>query len=464
MSKKSLSSGDGFAEYSQEDMQYAQKLSEMIQYKTIAVDAGGEQLQFDEYRKKLGTLFPTFFSRVDEIDIPGAYLWRIAGSSKKDPALILAHSDVVDAPGEWEYPPFSGTIKDGMVHGRGAIDNKGMLSSALCAMERLLNENFEPKNDIYIVSTQNEESTSAGILQCREYFERNGLFFSSILDEGGVVTCDVMPGIKNDMAIIGLCEKGYIDMRFTAKSSGGHSGSPGKGNPLARLSGFINYIETHSVFKTKTLPTVRGMFEAVSPHMSFPFRLLLGNFWLYGALLKILLPRMNPSIGAMLKTTIVFTRCEGSTSNNVIPVKASATANIRNLPGESCKKVIDKLSYLAKKYDLETEVLYQKDPSSETSVKSDAVKALFDVVKQVFPATVVAPYMAITATDCCRLDGLSDNIFRFSPLRSTGEEIAAMHGDNERVGIAQLGRAVEFFYVYLQLNLPQIRFFHKQTQ
>jgi len=448
--KKSLPLGRGYDEYSPEDMLCAQKLSEMIKHKTIALDAGGEQIEFDEYRKKLETLFPRFFSCADEIDIEGAYLWKLNGSGEAKPSLILAHSDVVEAQGEWEHPPFSGAIKDGVIYGRGAIDDKGMLCGVLCAAEKLLGEGFVPKGDLYIVSTHNEETSSAGILRCREYFERSGLIFSSILDEGGAITCDVMPGVKNDMAMVGLCEKGYIDMRFTAKGSGGHSGSPAKNNPLARLAGFINHVETHNVFKTKTLSTVRGMFAAVAPHMSFPYRLLLGNFWLYGALLKIVLPGLNPSIGAMLKTTIVFTRCEGSAANNVVPAKATAVANIRNLPGESHDEVIGKLLRLAKKYDLEAEVLSRKGASKETSLKTGAVQSVFEVVRRVFPGTVIAPYMTVGATDCCRLDGLSDGIVRFSPIRATGEEIAAMHGINERVGVAQLGRAVEFFCRFIR--------------
>jgi len=448
--KKTLPLGADFDGYSEEDVAYAEKLSEMIRYKTIAIDAGGEEAQFDAYRAKLDTLFPLFFSRVAEIDIDGAYLWKIGGTSCEKPALVLAHSDVVDADGQWEHPPFSGVIQDGMIYGRGVLDNKGMLCTLLSALERLLGEGFTPKQDLYIASTHNEESSSGGAIRCREYFEGEGITLASVLDEGGMITCGIMPGIQHDVAMAGLCEKGYIDLRFIAKSSGGHSGSPSKGNPLARLAALINHVETRRVFKTKLSPTVRGMFHAVAPYMGFSYRLLLSNFWLYGGLLKITLPRISPDMGAMLRTTIVFTRCEGSGANNVIPTMASAIANIRTLPGESCEEVISKLSRLAKKYDIETVVLSQKEASSETSIKSEVVTAIFDTIRQVFPGTVVSPYMTIGATDCCRLDGLSDHIIRFSPLRATGEELEAVHGNNERLGIAALGRGVAFFYQYFK--------------
>ena len=155
----------------------------------------------------------------------------------------------------------------------------------------------------------------------------------------------------------------------------------------------------------------------------------------------------------MMQTTIVFTRCEGSSANNVIPTTASAIANIRNLPGDSFEEVTDKLSRIANKYGIETEVIMQKAASSETSVKSDVVAALSSTIMQVFPGTIVTPYMTIGATDCCRLDGLSEHIIRFSPLRVTSDELAAVHGDNERIGVAQLGRGVEFFYMYIKAQL-----------
>ena len=447
--KKTLPAGKRYDKHSDEDLVYAERLSEMIKFKTIAVDAGGDQLQFDGFKKKLGELFPVFLRRAEEILIDGAYLWKIKGATDGKPALILAHCDVVEADGGWEAPPFDGVIKDGFIHGRGAFDNKGMLCALLSAAEHLLEEGFTPQYDIYIGSTHNEESSSEGIFHCRDYFEQNGIAFRSILDEGGAVTCGMMPGVENDMAMVGLCEKGYMDIRFTFKGSGGHSSSPAKGNPLAQLSAFINYIENKKVFRKRIPPTVREMFRAVAPHMRFPHRLLLCNFWLYSGLLKAVLPGIDPNIGAMMQTTIVFTRCEGSSSNNVIPTTAWAVANIRNLPGESCEEVAAKLSAIAKKFGLEAEVLSEKCASSETSAESDAVAALSGMIGQVFPGTVVTPYMTTGATDCCRLDSLSEQIVRFSPLRVTGEELEAVHGDNERLGIAQLGRGVEFFKLYL---------------
>ena len=447
--KKSLPVNDVFGSWSPEDMLCAEKLSEMVKFKTLGVTSGGDQAEFDRYRDKLDLLFPEFFSHVEELSIEGAYVWRIKGAGGGLPALILAHSDIVEAQGKWDDPPFAGIIKDGKIYGRGTLDNKGMLCAALTASEKLLCNGFAPKDDVYIVSTQNEETTSAGAINCREYFEKNGIRFGSILDEGGAITCDVMPGVANDMALAGLCEKGYIDMRFTAVSSGGHSSSPGKGTPIARLAAFVNHIETRRVFRIRILPTLRDMFKAVSPHMAFPYRLLLGNFRLYGLLLRLVLPGISPQIGAMMKTTIVFTRCEGGEANNVIPTSASVTANIRNLPGESCEEVIEKLEGIAKRYGITAEVVSRKPASSVTRADSEVVRRVFSIVEKIHPGAIAVPYLTIGATDCCRLNGLSDNIIRFSPLRASGEEVDAMHGDNERIGIAELGRAADFFLEYI---------------
>ena len=109
-----------------------------------------------------------------------------------------------------------------------------------------------------------------------------GVKLDLVLDEGGAVVEAPMPGLKGHYAMLGILEKGYADVRFVARSKGGHSSTPPKHTPIARLSAFVDHVERHPPFKKKFPPPVKDMFAALAPDMAFPFRLLFGNLWLFG--------------------------------------------------------------------------------------------------------------------------------------------------------------------------------------
>ncbi len=196
--------------------------------------------------------------------------------------------------------------------------------------------------------------------------------------------------------------------------------------------------------------TVSQMLSSIAPYMTFPLRLLLGNMWLFKPIAKAVLPAFSPSIGAMMKTTIVFTRAEGSGLNNVIPETAKMVANIRNMPTQSKEAVFAKLAKTAKKHDLEMNILYDKSASSLTDANHKEFRVIKETIQKTMPSTIVCPYVTIGATDCCHLDKFSDAIIRFSPIRVSGEQLSAMHGINENVGVAELEKAIEFFYNYIK--------------
>ena len=59
------------------------------------------------------------------------------------------------------------------------------------------------------------------------------------LDEGGMILQEPVPGVKKAFAMIGVGEKGCADLRFIARSKGGHASMPGKNTPLVRLGKFM---------------------------------------------------------------------------------------------------------------------------------------------------------------------------------------------------------------------------------
>ena len=103
----------------------------------------------------------------DEVAIDGIgnVIGRIHGQDRKLPALVLnTHLDHVDPgdPSLWAVPPYSGTIVDGHIIGRGACDIKGPLAVQVYAMAALRRSGRRPRRDVVFTGVVQEEIGGAG--------------------------------------------------------------------------------------------------------------------------------------------------------------------------------------------------------------------------------------------------------------------------------------------------------------
>ena len=425
---------------------YAKDLSRMIRCETISVRESGPAEKFARYRAELEQLFPLVHERLERTLIGDAMLFKWRGTDPARGAVVLmAHSDVVPAAGEWDHPPFAGEIADGCVWGRGAMDTKGSLCALFNAVEELLAEGFTPPCDVYLASSNNEEIMGDGAPNTVTWLTDHGVKLDLVLDEGGAVIEAPMPGLNGKYAMLGVLEKGYADVRFTAVSAGGHSSTPPKGTPLARLAAFVNRVETRPPFPVKITPPVKAMFAAMAPDMAFPFRLLFGNLWLFGPLLKRVIPKVSGQAGALLHTTCAFTMAQGSDAPNVIPTEASVTANLRFMVHQGREASLQALEKLANKYGLRMEVLYACDCSPVVDVHSAGYAYIRQCVREVFPEAGIAPYVMLGGTDAKHYAKVCDCALRFAPTALTPQQLASMHARNENLSVDALARAVAFY-------------------
>ena len=425
---------------------YAKDLSRMIRCETISVRESGPAEKFARYRAELEQLFPLVHERLERTLIGDAMLFKWRGTDPARGAVVLmAHSDVVPAAGEWDHPPFAGEIADGCVWGRGAMDTKGSLCALFNAVEELLAEGFTPPCDVYLASSNNEEIMGDGAPNTVTWLTDHGVKLDLVLDEGGAVIEAPMPGLDGKYAMLGVLEKGYADVRFTAVSAGGHSSTPPKGTPLARLAAFVNRVETRPPFPVKITPPVKAMFAAMAPDMAFPFRLLFGNLWLFGPLLKRVIPKVSGQAGALLHTTCAFTMAQGSDAPNVIPAEASVTANLRFMVHQGREASLQALEKLANKYGLRMEVLYACDCSPVVDVHSAGYAYIRQCVREVFPEAGIAPYVMLGGTDAKHYAKVCDCALRFAPTVLTPQQLASMHARNENLSVDALARAVAFY-------------------
>ena len=432
----------------QEATTYAKKLAQMIQVKTLSYDETLSNDQpFIELKDVMKSLFPHVFKTMIRKDFKGEALlmhWR--GKNQSKPIVLMSHLDVVDVEDKgWDVEPFSGLIKSGSIYGRGSLDTKSTVFAFYQACESLIETGYTPEQDIYLFSSTNEETSGPGAKLAVDYLKSQGVTPFLVLDEGGAIVTNALPTVKKPLAMVGILEKGYANIEFIAKSNGGHSSTPPKHTPIARLSAFVNDVESKFPLKTQMIPEVQQIFKVAAPYMKGPLRFLFVNLWLFKPLMTWLLPKLSPYGRALLSTTIAFTMVKGSDQANVIPSEARLVANIRTHTIQNVEDSFQVLQRIAKKYDIEAKIKMSREASPITDIEGDSYRYLKEIIKKEFPDVTVSPYLMLGGTDCRFFNEISLGALRFSPIRLDQSELSKMHGHNESIRISTLVEAVRFY-------------------
>lgn len=434
----------------------AKKLSTMVQYETVSVRDEPDAEKFRGFHKVLEELFPRVFANLEKIEIDGNLLMKWKGQSSEHPIMLMSHMDVVPAGGGWSHDPFGGEISDGKVWGRGTGDTKCSVMAFYQAVEDLLEEGYVPSVDVYLCSSCTEEVGGDGAPKIVGWLKEHGVHLAMLCDEGGGIISKPVAGIPGRFAMIGVYEKGSGDVKFTARSSGGHASTPPKNTPIVRIAKFIAHIEKKNPMKLKFSREVDEMFRRLSPYAGFGMRLVLGNLWLFKPLLKKLMPAISSQAAAMLRTTVAFTMQKGSDAYNVIAQEAWVTANMRFIPHQQSEESISILTKIAKKYGLETEVLCAMDSSPSLDIKGRAFRLTEAAIAATFHGLPTSPYVVTGATDCRFYNDVCDNCVRFSPVIYGSEQMKGMHGIDENIETNCLPGAVEYYknIIRLQQQFP----------
>ena len=425
---------------------YGTKLAQMIRCETISSRDHQDVTKFENFHKVLADLFPNVHSRCEKHVFDGSLLFKWAGRGEADPIILMSHQDVVEAGGKWDHEPFSGDIDEtGRVWGRGTVDTKGSLFCIFTALEELIGSGFIPAGDVYIASSCTEEISGPGAPATVEYLKSQGVKPSLVLDEGGMILEAPMAGAKGLYAMVGVVEKGYADVKFTARSNGGHASAPGKNTPLVRLGRFMADIEDHPPFARKISPTMEEMFRRLAPNMGFGLKAVLSNLWLFKPLLLKVLPGINASAGAMTQTTLAFTTAKGSDGLNVLPQEAYVTGNMRLIHHQDGPASFEAVRKIAARYGIETEVLYEDAPCPVVGFDSKQFKLIEEITADVYPRVQVSPYVMTGGTDAKFYKDICPNCIRFAPLYIDKQQYGSVHGLNENIFQGALPYAVDFY-------------------
>ena len=430
---------------------YAKILSSLIQAETISVYGQKDKSKFLAFQELLRSTFPRLFSTAEFEDFDGSFVLKLKGETDEQPILLMNHQDVVEASGEWTHPPFSGEISQGKVWGRGTLDTKGGLFAMMQAAEEVLESGMKPYRDVYFVSTCTEEVGGEGGEEISNAFYERGLRFKLVLDEGGMIVHEPIAGAQGSFAMIGVGEKGYADLKFLARSSGGHASTPPKNSPLVRLGKFMAAVDKKRVFRAEMSPTVCEMFTRIGKQMKGGMKFLLGNAKAFKSLLVKVMPAVSNAGNAMLQTTLAFTMADGSDGTNVLPQEAWVIGNMRYSHHQGREDSIRAITEFAKKFGVETSVLEAGCPSTLSSYKSEEFAWVERAARAVYPDVHTTPYVMTGASDCRFMSKVSDNCLRFTPFAIDDKQLESIHGIDENVDVATLAPAVDFYkYILLE--------------
>ncbi len=425
-----------------------QSLASLVRCRTVS-DNNKENEDEAEF-KKLEALLPELFPRVFErciLEKPSdrSILIKWKGKAHDAPTVFMSHYDVVSvSEADWEKPPFDGIIENGVLWGRGTLDTKGTLNGILSAAEILISDGFIPANDIYFAFGGDEEVNGYGAPEIVKLFKKRGITPALVLDEGGAVVENVFPGVKKPCALIGIAEKGMLNIEYSVKGGGGHSSSPAPHTPVGRLSSACVKMEKKP-FKYRLTKPAAEMLDTLGRNSTFLFRIIFANLWLFSPVLNLLTKKTGGELNALVRTTTAFTQMEGSKGMNVIPPSAKMVSNHRIMAPETTDYVLERVKKTVNDDRVEIKAIYGMNPSRISSTKCEGYDRVKKAVSYTWTDAIVSPYLMLACSDSRHWGEISDRVYRFSAMALSKEERATIHGNNERIPLATIAKTVEFF-------------------
>jgi carboxypeptidase PM20D1 len=426
-----------------------QHFKQALTYKTISYGdpALFDSSQFIGFRKFLERTYPNFHSKLSQEIIEGyslLYMWQGKDPQLK-PVILMAHQDVVPIEEAtktmWTVDPFAGEVKEGFIWGRGTADDKINLISMMEAVEKLLAQDFQPERTIYFSFGHDEEIGGKGAIAIAALLKSRNIEAEYVLDEGGIVTLTKMPGISKPLALLGTSEKGYLSLELSVEEAGGHSSMPAKETSIDILSKALVNLRSQPFPSDLTGSTLEGT-EYLGPEMPFFQRMAFANRWLFKGII-ISNYEKSPQSAAMVRTTMVPTIIDAGVKDNVVPTVATATVNLRLLPGDASEKVIEEVKRKIgdDRVTIKNKNTFFSEATSVTSAESAGYKKVDEAIKKSLPQTISAPFLMIGATDSRYFGEVSANIIKFSPMIDP----IGFHGIDERVSVDSYKTALWFY-------------------
>ncbi|MBE9464292.1 M20/M25/M40 family metallo-hydrolase [Dyadobacter subterraneus] len=429
------------------------RLQQAITYQTVSFEDSSklDSNAFLGFHAFLMKSFPRIFKTVtvEKVHKYSLLLHWKGKSSAGSPLVMMAHQDVVPIEEatiqKWDAAPFAGALKNGFVYGRGTIDDKGSLMALLEGVEALMREGFVPENDIYISMGHDEEVGGKGAKAIAELFKARNIKPGVVVDEGGIITKNKIPGLSKPVAIVGIAEKGYVTLDLQINIPGGHSSMPEKETAIDEMAKAVVKLKENP-FPEEMGYVLNSFLDYVGPEMSFISKMAMANRTIFKPL--IFNAYKGTAAGnAMIRTTTATTIFKAGIKDNVVPGQANATVNFRTQPGTTREDVIAYVKKVIGNDKVEiTARPVGTNPKQVADVNDKSFTHMQNTINGWDSKLIVTPYLVLGATDSKSFSELTQQIFRFIPF--TDPE--GFHGVNERINAEDYKKGIGFYYQYLK--------------
>lgn len=439
-------------------MTAVERFRELLRLPTVSrVDpADTDDEAFARFHAALERLYPLAHERLEREVVAGrSLLYRWPGASADAPLLLLAHQDVVPVDGqEWRHPPFAAEIEgegpDAVIHARGAIDDKGALVAILEAVEQALADGATPRTDVWLAFGHDEETRGTGAQAMAALLAERGVRPALVLDEGGAVVEGAVPGVAAPTAMIGVAERGVATFDLVTREAGGHASTPPRLPATARLARAIDRLRRRP-FPRRLAPPVRAMLATAAAHTGEPLATLFRRTAVSAPLVTAALSARGAETNALVRTTAVVTRLEGSAGENVLATTARASVNVRLLTGDTLADVSVHLRRAVADPLVDIELRHGSEPSPVSPWRGAAWLRLSRAVTATLGDEVVPlPYLQLGASDSRFYTGLTDAVYRFAPFHLTRAERDALHAPDERIRVDVWLRGIRFYRALIE--------------
>ncbi len=332
---------------------------------------------------------------------------------------------------------------DRNIWGRGTLDDKVGVIGIMEAVEHLLEEEYKPERDVYFMFGFDEEiGGEEGAKAIGEILKQRDVTFDFVLDEGGAIVKNMVPGVDSPVGVVGVSEKGSATAELTIEGSGGHSSQPKDTTNIGRISSGIAKLENRQ-FKADLRGPGEELFEFVAPEMDFGMKYIFANKVIFEPVIERILLK-QPASAALIRTTIAPTIFQAGEQYNALPEKATAFINLRVMPGESLHDV---QAFIEKTID-DDEIMVDISGNEASPVSSSdgwQFKAIQQAGKNVYQQSVIAPYLMFAGSDAKHYNLVSKNTYRFLPVLITSDDLNRMHGTNEHLSVDNFINAIKFY-------------------
>ncbi|WP_220719755.1 M20 family peptidase [Agarivorans litoreus] len=447
----------------------AQRLSQAVQFATISNQdrSDFDEAAFNNYHDFLVKSYPLVHKTLkrelvgDPRPFSLIYTWEGKDPSLP-PAIFMAHQDVVpiaeESRDQWEVEPFSGEIKDGYIWGRGSLDDKNQIHAILEAAEMKIKEGFQPERTILFVFGHDEEvGGPEGAKHAADIVEQRYDKVAFVIDESAPLTPGIFPGIRENTALIGIAQKGFVSLEIAIHGVGGHSSQPAGESNIVALAKAVEKVEA-AQFPYKIHDAVRYQYRFMGPELPEDQQpmykaVAYGDNDSISDLEQKFIDVMsqNQVTRAMLHTTTAVTMFNAGIKDNVLPPAATAVVNFRPMPGDSPEVIIEHVKKAINDDRITVRDISASTPATNVAdPNGEGYKMLEKTIRQIWGNDlIVSPFFVIGGSDSKHFQArdFAPDVYTITALQLENvKEFEGFHGVNERILVDEYARSIGFFY------------------